>query len=386
MSEPRIGVPGRSADQTNWLAFADACRDARGHIDQTEFTGQLLDLASTDYTSDFPSTQLVEFEHGPATYVLDSGGGPQAERTVLAVARPEPPEQSRDGAYQHGYPLPDRLGGRPVDRGHFIPYTAGGLFGPNLFVQDRALNRGWSSDGRLYRELERSAVAAAPKSMLFVRPLYADDSDIPELLDLGVVAGPKLDVRRFRNRFDHLSPVDQDVLAIHLQAAMDSQIGALGEETAAVMLEDVWDAVMVGMGDSGLAREAGRQELDLLAIVDGELIAYEVKTRFMSRVAGRLTRAGNLARPRLRRPGTPTGDRQGSQAYVAARLSAYVDTDMDFEGIDVRLIAVDLRSMLAQQFTVNDAGTRLARLGPPVDCSAAALQALRQIIAHRGYL
>jgi hypothetical protein len=273
-----------------------------------------------------------------------------------------------------------------VDRGHFIPYTAGGLFGPNLFVQDRALNRGWSSDGRRYRELERAAVAGAPESLLFVVPLYADDSDVPEFLDLGLVAGPKLEVRRFRNRFDTPSLVDQDVLAIHLQGAMDSQIGALGEETAAVMLEDVWDAVIVAMGDGGLARESGRQELDLLAIVDDVLIAYEVKTRYVSRVAGRLTRAGNLPRPRLRRPGTPTGDRQGSQAYVAARLSAYVDIDMDFEGIDVRLIAVDLRSMLAQQFTVNDAGSRLAPLGPPVDCSAAALQALTQIIDHRGYL
>lgn len=78
---------------------------------------------------------------------------------------------SRDAGYQRGYPLPGRLAGLPVDRGHFAPYTAGGLLGPNLFVQDRALDRGWSTGGRRHRALERTPVAGSPASLMFVSPL-----------------------------------------------------------------------------------------------------------------------------------------------------------------------------------------------------------------------
>jgi hypothetical protein len=73
---------------------------------------------------------------------------------VLVVSRPDPPTEARDAAYQAGYPLPERVGSRPVDRGHFVPYSGGGLFGPKMFVQDRALNRGWSTQGRIYRATE----------------------------------------------------------------------------------------------------------------------------------------------------------------------------------------------------------------------------------------
>ena len=183
--------------------LADGARDAGGTIDQDGFARRLLDLAAGEYRRGVPSAQLMEFSHRPATYVFDDAGAPQAERTILAVAHPEPPAGAREVAYQRGYPLPDRFAGRAVDRGHFVPYTAGGLFGPNLFVQDRALNRGWSREGRAYRVLERAAVAGSPATVMFVRPLYVDDGD------------------------------GQDALTIELAGATDAQIGAFGEETAA---------------------------------------------------------------------------------------------------------------------------------------------------------
>ena len=375
-----------SSTPTGWPDLADPTRDAHGCIDQDQFADRLMDLAATEYHHDAPSAQLVEFSHGPATYLFDSSGDPQAERTVLAIAYPEPPATDRDVAYQRGYPLPEKLAGRAVDRGHFVPYTAGGLFGPNLFVQDRALNRGWSSEGRAYRALEQAAVAGSPTTLMFVRPLYVDGSDIPGFLDLGVIAGPHLEMQRFRNRFDAVAGDGQNVLTIHLAGATDAQIGALGEETAAALLEDVFDATIVAMGDAGLPRDGGRQDLDLLALVDDTLIAFEVKTRYTSKIAGRLTRAGNLPRPRLRGPHTVAGHRQGSQGYVTTRLSAYVDTENDYQGVDVRVIAIDFRAMLAQQFTVNDTGTRLTPLGPPVDCTGAAHLGLTRIIDHRGHL
>jgi hypothetical protein len=36
---------------------------------------------------------------------------------------------------------------------------SGGEFGPNIFRQDRSLNRGWSQEGRRFRALEREAAA-----------------------------------------------------------------------------------------------------------------------------------------------------------------------------------------------------------------------------------
>jgi hypothetical protein len=137
---------------------------------------------------------------------------------------------------------------------------------------------------------------------------------------------------------------------------------------------------------TGLPSDGGRQDLDLLAIVDGALIDVEVKTRYRSRLAGHITRAVNLRRPRLRRPWSAAGDRQGSQAYVTDRLAASVDTGDGYEGVDVRVIAIDFCAMLAQQFTVDDAGAGLRPLKPPVDCTGAAQRALAQVIGHRGHL
>jgi len=57
-----------------------------------------------------------------------------------------------------------------------------------------------------------------------------------------------------------------------LSNATDSQIGDLGEETAPIYLAEVDDATIVTMGDSGQSRSGGRQDLDLVAFIDGELI------------------------------------------------------------------------------------------------------------------
>jgi hypothetical protein len=235
--------------------------------------------------------------------------------------------------------------------------------------------------------MERAAVAAAPESVMLVRAHYVDDSDVPGLLDLGVVTGVRMHVATFRNRYDDATcAADDDGLAVQLAGATDAQIGALGEETAAVLIEDVFDATIVAMGDAGMPRDGARQDLDLLVIVDGALIAYEVKTRYLSTRAGRLTRVGNLPRPRLRRAASPTGHRQGSQAYVAQRLDGVLDIDDGYEGIEVRVIAIDFRAMLAQEFLLNDTATRLQHGGPPMDCRAAAERALARIVNHRGHL
>lgn len=318
-------------------------------------------IVQDQYATLFPDSEIVELDHGAGTYLFDNAGDSRAERTVLTASRPVPPAAARETAYQAGYPLPERVAGRYLDRGHFLAYSRGGLFGPNMFVQDRALNRGWSRQGRLYRALETLAVTT-PNAVLFVRPHYVDDSDIPALLDLGVIDGGGKVVYRFRNRYDLPLHDGEDELEVALNGATNSQIGALGEEIAAAYLVQTCDATIVAMGDAGMPRTGQSQDLDLIAVVGDALVAFEVKTRFMGKTAGKRTRLGNLPRPRMRRATATFEARQGSQDYVAARLDQIIDTGGDYAGIDVRVIAVDLRLMEIQQFKLNDSGTRLTPL------------------------
>jgi hypothetical protein len=362
-----------------------ATRDG-GILDHEVFTDLMMQSVAEDHWRTTNPGPLVEFTDGPATFLFAQAGVAHADRTLLAVGHPEPPREVRDVAYQRGYPLPETFAGRPVDRGHFIPYTGGGGFGPNLFVQDRALNRGWSRDGRGYRALERAAVAGTPDTLMFTRPRYIDDSDLPGFVDLGVATTTDVAVHTFRNRYDPgPSGAERRQLSIVLPGATNAQIGALGEETASVLLTDVLDATIVAMGDAGLPRDGARQDLDLLAIVEGELVVYEVKTRYASTKAGRLTKLGNLPRPRLQRSRTPSNG-QASQPYVTERLTDHLDVGEGYAGIVVQVIAVDFVAMLAQLFHINDTGKGLQPARPPMDCAAAAQQALSQIVNHRGQL
>jgi hypothetical protein len=363
---------------------AAANRD--GILDLTAFTETLRQSVAEDHWRTACPGPLIEFNDGPATFLFAQAGDTHADRTLLAIGYPEPPREVRDVAYQRGYPLPETFAGRPVDRGHLIPYTGGGQYGPNLFVQDRALNRGWSRDGRGYRTLERTAVAGAPDTLMFARPRYIDDSDVPGFVDLGLATSTGVAVHTFRNRYDPgPDGANRRDLSIVLPGATNAQIGALGEETASVLLTDVFDATLVALGDAGLPRDGPLQDLDLLAIVEGELVAYEVKTRYASTKAGRLTKAGNLLRPPLQRSRT-VGGGQASQPYVAERLKAHLDVGEGYSGIVVQVIAIDFVTMLAQWFHVNDGGKGLRPAGPPIECAAAAQQALNQIVKHRGQL
>ncbi len=88
--------------------------------------------------------------------------------------------------------------GPPADRGHLVPNLSGGEFGPNIFRQDRALNRGWSGQGKRCRSLEREA--AAPGTFFVGHLLYDDDSAYPTEIEIGLLRGDGLHVERFDNR------------------------------------------------------------------------------------------------------------------------------------------------------------------------------------------
>jgi hypothetical protein len=138
-----------------------------------------------------------------ATYLFDlasAAGAEQEDRTVAAWTVTPATVAKRDVSYQRGFPLPPDPDGALVDRGHLIPHLSGGEFGPNIFRQHRALNRGWSPQGKRFRAMEREA-AATPGTFYFGHLLYDDDTAYPAEIETGLLRGGRLHVQRFRNRY-----------------------------------------------------------------------------------------------------------------------------------------------------------------------------------------
>ena len=346
-----------------------------------------------DWLNDFWSMRaanegdLRTFEHGGAEYLfeLPDREAQLQSRTVGVCGFAEHPAEPREITYQAAFPLVER-DGRAVDRGHLMPYSGAGLYGPNIFRQDRALNRGLSDDGRGYRILENRSVKS--NGFYFCALRYCDDSDDPAVVETGVVVDGQLEVRAYRNRFDPLAiaafPYSRDPSARmeHRLAEMGpSEIGDVGEEVVRVIFEADESAQIIAMGDSRMPRDEGRQDLDAVVLIDGVLVAVEVKARYHSGRAGTLTRAGNLRRPRLRRGRRGVDDvrspAQLSGEYVGPRVAQFVEA-VDGE-LDARVYLVDLRAALVQWFPVTPEGRLRSPVEPPRECSqeiAAALQAL----------
>jgi len=165
----------------------------------------LLRAVADRYERVCPDCSLVQFTQSGATYLFDlasAAGAGQEDRTVAAWTVTPATINKRDVSYQRGFPLAADPASPPVDRGHLIPNLSGGEFGPNIFRQDRSLNRGWSQEGRRFRALEREA-AAIPGTFYFGHLLYKDDTAYPMEIEIGILRGSTLHVERFQNRFLH---------------------------------------------------------------------------------------------------------------------------------------------------------------------------------------
>ena len=163
----------------------------------------LLVAVAERYERQFPNCSLVNSVQSGATYLFDLAsavGAGQEDRTVAAWTVTPAMVGKRDVSYQRGFPLPPDPDGTLVDRGHLIPHLSGGEFGPNIFRQQRALNRGWSYQGKRFRALEREA-AATPGTFYFGHLIYDDDTAYPTEIETGLVRGQTLHIERFRNRF-----------------------------------------------------------------------------------------------------------------------------------------------------------------------------------------
>ena len=144
-----------------------------------------------EYGKGFPEAELSEINLDLGVFIFDHS----AERVVLAYALSFVQSKKRDASRMKGFPNPNvsvrKVAGDDAffaDKGHFLGHASGGILDINLFPQRRELNRGWSEEGKKFREMERH-VAEKPDTFFYHRPIYDDDSWIPKYLEYGVLKG-----------------------------------------------------------------------------------------------------------------------------------------------------------------------------------------------------
>jgi hypothetical protein len=185
------------------MDYAGLVRGLQRPLAPADLGAALLDAVAERYELQFPDCSLLQFVQSGATYLFDLAsavGAEQEDRTLAAWTLTPATVGERDASYQRGFPLPPDPDGTLVDRGHLVPHLSGGEFGPNIFRQRRDLNRGWSSQGKRFRALEREA-AATPGTFYFGHLLYEDGTAYPTEVETGLLRGETLHVDRSRNRF-----------------------------------------------------------------------------------------------------------------------------------------------------------------------------------------
>jgi len=143
-------------------------------------------------------TNLVQFRARTFEYVFDLYSGLEAtgeipydqtveDRVVAVLGTSATPEEPRTGTRMRGWlGETGEIVGAVRDKGHFIAHCIGGGQNANVFSQDRKLNRGWSAQGKTYRQMERYC-QEHPGTFCFARPVYSDNSSVPRWLEFGVL-------------------------------------------------------------------------------------------------------------------------------------------------------------------------------------------------------
>jgi hypothetical protein len=104
------------------------------------------------------------------------------DRAVAAYGLSQSARARRDASRMRGFPGSDERG----DRGHMVAHAAGGGLDINVFHQDVYLNRGWSPQGKRYREMERYC-ADNEGTFFFSRLIYADHTARPAEIEFGIL-------------------------------------------------------------------------------------------------------------------------------------------------------------------------------------------------------
>lgn len=144
------------------------------------------------------TTNIVRFRFRTFEYICDlyselevRGEVPYDQtiqnRVIAVLGTSARAEEGRDTSRKREWVRPtDELLGTERDRGHFMAHCIGGGLDVNVFSQERQLNRGWSSQGKIYRQME-SYCYEQPGTFCFSRPIYADGSSVPRWLEFGLL-------------------------------------------------------------------------------------------------------------------------------------------------------------------------------------------------------
>jgi hypothetical protein len=143
-------------------------------------------------------TNLVRFQFRTFEYICDlysqlelTGDVPYdqtiQDRVVAVLGTSARAEDGRDAGRIREWARPtDELFGTERDRGHFMAHCIGGGLDVNVFSQERRLNRGWSPQGKIYRQMETYCYEQ-PGTFCFSRPVYGDGSSVPRWLEFGLL-------------------------------------------------------------------------------------------------------------------------------------------------------------------------------------------------------
>lgn len=165
------------------------------------FTDLLSERLSSLWRDAYCSTithepNLVRFRHRTFEYIcdlysqLEATGSVPYDQTitdrVIGVFGTSSRAQKYRNRRRTKIELNEELEGTQRDDGHFMARCIGGDLDINLFSQDRLLNRGWSSQGKIYRRMEKYC-REQEGTFCFSRPIYADGSNVPRWLEFGVL-------------------------------------------------------------------------------------------------------------------------------------------------------------------------------------------------------
>jgi hypothetical protein len=190
--------------------------EALGITDVTGFLREELPRRwMADYKAATPRpTNILSIELGTFLYMFDlvteleiegvlEPGTVREDRLVAGHGFSTAEVAGRDAGRMRGWLGPtEKYLGSGRDKGHVFGRALGGRVDGleiNLFSQARALNRGWSEEGKLFRRMEQQC-AAHPGTFCYFRPRYRDHLACPTSVEFGVLLPEgKLWVEEFKN-------------------------------------------------------------------------------------------------------------------------------------------------------------------------------------------
>lgn len=181
----------------SWAINYEKAMRAAGSPESDEFAALSRELScawvrayrrSVRHTSRICVIRMTGFEYifddaSPASQKESSAEADLICERVVAVYGCSQPSagRARPASRIRGFPrgaasAPEIVESIRHDRGHMMAHACGGGEDINLFPQLTDVNRGWSREGKTYREMER-CLASNPGTFCFSRPIYSGPTE-----------------------------------------------------------------------------------------------------------------------------------------------------------------------------------------------------------------